>query len=118
MKTGVRIVWNRLLGGWYIVRGPHETPIGGRFDSMADAQAYLNRRRAQAHLEREVEAFCDLRDYLGEAAAERQADKAECRHVYAPCDPVCIHCGAKLPMPAGRVYNAFGSMVPCPEDEA
>ena len=43
-----------------------------------------------------------------------RADNAECRHGYAPCDPVCIHCGAKLPMPAGRVYNAFGSMVECP----
>lgn len=41
----VRIVFNRLLNGWYIVRGPHQTPIGGRFDSRADALAHLNRSR-------------------------------------------------------------------------
>ena len=40
----VRIIHNRLLGGWYIVRGPHQTPIGGRFDSRAAAQAHLERR--------------------------------------------------------------------------
>lgn len=39
----VRIVFNRLLGGWFIVRGPHQTPISGRFYSKADAQAHLNR---------------------------------------------------------------------------
>lgn len=38
---GVRIVYNKLLGGWYIVRGPHQTPIGGRFDSKESAQAML-----------------------------------------------------------------------------
>ena len=38
----VRIVHNRLLGGWFIVRGSHDTPISGRFDSKADAQAHLD----------------------------------------------------------------------------
>lgn len=42
--TGIRIVHNRLLGGWYIVRGSQQTPISGRFDSKAEAQAWLNRR--------------------------------------------------------------------------
>jgi hypothetical protein len=42
--TKVRIVFNRLLRGWFIVRGPHQTPIGGRFDSRADAVAHLNRK--------------------------------------------------------------------------
>lgn len=42
----MKIVFNRLLGAWFIVRGPHQTPIGGRFDSKADAVAYLNRGRA------------------------------------------------------------------------
>lgn len=37
----VRIVHNKLLGGWYIVRGPHQTPISGRLDSKAEAQAKL-----------------------------------------------------------------------------
>ena len=41
----MKIVHNRLLGGWFIVRGAHQTPIGGRFDSKQQAQADLNRRR-------------------------------------------------------------------------
>lgn len=41
----VRIIFNRLLNGWYIVRGPHQTPIGGRFESRAAALAHLNRSR-------------------------------------------------------------------------
>jgi len=40
-----KIVFNKLLGGWYVVRGPHQTPLGGRFDSKAQAQAWLNRQR-------------------------------------------------------------------------
>lgn len=39
-----RIIYNRLLGGWFIVRGPHQTPIGGRFESRAAALAHLTRR--------------------------------------------------------------------------
>lgn len=43
----VRIVHNRLLGGWFIVRGPHQTPISRRFDTREDAKASLrNRSRA------------------------------------------------------------------------
>jgi len=38
-----RIVYNRLLRGWYVVRRPHDTPISGRFDSRAEAQAWCNR---------------------------------------------------------------------------
>lgn len=45
MKTDIRIVHNKLLGGWYVVRGPHQTPIGGRFDTYAAARAYLKRKR-------------------------------------------------------------------------
>ena len=44
MSAAVRIVFNRLLGGWYVVRGPHQTPLSGRFDSKADAEAWLKRR--------------------------------------------------------------------------
>jgi hypothetical protein len=29
----IRIIHSRILGGWFIVRGPHQTPISGRFDS-------------------------------------------------------------------------------------
>ena len=39
----VKIVYNKLLGAWYIVRGKHYTPIGGRFDSKQAAQAWLDR---------------------------------------------------------------------------
>jgi hypothetical protein len=45
--TKIRIVFNRLLGGWFIVTGPHQTPIGGRFDSKADAQTWLWNRGAK-----------------------------------------------------------------------
>ena len=38
---GPRIVYNRLLGGWYVVVGPHQTPLNGRFNSKAEAQAWL-----------------------------------------------------------------------------
>jgi hypothetical protein len=41
----VRIVFNRILGAWFIVRGPHQTPIGGRFDSRAAALAYLRSKQ-------------------------------------------------------------------------
>jgi len=37
----LRIVHSRILGGWFIVRGPHQTPIGGRFDSKSAALQHL-----------------------------------------------------------------------------
>lgn len=40
----LRIVFNRLLNGWFIVRGPHQSPIGGAFASRADALAWLHSR--------------------------------------------------------------------------
>jgi len=40
----MKIVFNKLLDGWYIVRGRHQTPISGRFDSKEQALAYLRRR--------------------------------------------------------------------------
>lgn len=43
MSARVRIVFNRLLGGWFVVRGPHQTPLSGRFDSREQAAAYLAR---------------------------------------------------------------------------
>lgn len=41
-----RVVHNRLLGGWFIVRGRHQTPISGRFESRADAVNHLRRSAA------------------------------------------------------------------------
>ncbi len=40
----MKIVYNRLLGGWYIVRGAHLTPRSCRFDSHESALAHLRRR--------------------------------------------------------------------------
>lgn len=40
----MKIVFNALLNGWYIVRGRHQTPISGRFESKQAALAYLRRR--------------------------------------------------------------------------
>lgn len=44
MANGIKIVYNKILDGWYVVRGPHQTPLGGRFDTRADAQAWLDRK--------------------------------------------------------------------------
>jgi len=41
----VKIVFNRLLGGYYVVRGKHHTPISGRFDTKQQAIDYLNRNK-------------------------------------------------------------------------
>jgi hypothetical protein len=41
----MKIVFNRLLGGWFVVRGPHQTPLTGRFGSKAEAVAWINRRK-------------------------------------------------------------------------
>lgn len=38
---GPRVVYNRLLGGWYVVVGPHQAPLNGRFNTKAEAQAWL-----------------------------------------------------------------------------
>lgn len=40
----VKIVHNKILGGWFVVRGPHHAPISGKFATKADAQAWLKRR--------------------------------------------------------------------------
>ena len=40
----MRIVFNKILNGWYIVRGRHDTPISGRFDSRGAALVHLRRR--------------------------------------------------------------------------
>lgn len=37
----IRIVHNKLLGGWYVVTGPHQTPISGRFGTREAAQQWL-----------------------------------------------------------------------------
>lgn len=42
-----KIVNNKLLGGWFVVRGPHHTPISGKFATKAEAQAWLAARAAR-----------------------------------------------------------------------
>lgn len=41
----LKIIHSKILAGWFIVRGPHHTPLGGRFNSKDAALAYLNRKR-------------------------------------------------------------------------
>jgi len=45
----IKIVYNKLLLGWYIVRGKHQSPIAGRFNSRAEAVAHLNKRGSNAY---------------------------------------------------------------------
>ena len=40
-----RIIYNRILGAWYVVRGPRQTPISGAFATKAAAKASLNRSK-------------------------------------------------------------------------
>jgi hypothetical protein len=42
----VRIVYNKLLGGWLVVRGPHQAPLSGVFPTKAAAQASLTAAQA------------------------------------------------------------------------
>jgi hypothetical protein len=41
-----KIIYNKLLGGFFICKGPHQTPISGRFNSKLEAQAHLDRAAA------------------------------------------------------------------------
>ena len=40
----MKVIYNGLLGGWYIVRGAHQAPISGRFETREAAVAHLRRR--------------------------------------------------------------------------
>ena len=41
----MKIVYNSLLGGWYVVRGKHQTPLSGRFETKQDAELYLRNKQ-------------------------------------------------------------------------
>lgn len=43
----IRIAFNKLLGAWYVVRGPHQAPLSGAFATRAAAEAWLAARRAR-----------------------------------------------------------------------
>jgi hypothetical protein len=40
----MKVIYNSILSGWFIVRGAHQTPISGRFDTRELALAHLRRR--------------------------------------------------------------------------
>ena len=40
--TMPKIVFNKLLNGWFIVRGVHQTPIGGRHETKQAAIDHIN----------------------------------------------------------------------------
>lgn len=42
-----KIIHSKILGGWFVVRGAHHTPISGRFDTKGEAQAWLSSKGAQ-----------------------------------------------------------------------
>jgi len=44
-----RIIYNPLLEGWLVVRGPHETPITGIFDTRKAAIAWRRRKSRYLH---------------------------------------------------------------------
>jgi hypothetical protein len=35
-------IFNRLLGAWYIVTGPHQFPLGGPFKTKGEAEAWID----------------------------------------------------------------------------
>lgn len=41
--SDVSIVFNKLLAGWFVVRGPHQTPISGKFTTKEAARASLRK---------------------------------------------------------------------------
>lgn len=60
-KSGVRVVHNRLLGGWYVVRGSADTPLSGRFNSKAEATTWLHRNDTP----RDTSGFCNMARTVG-----------------------------------------------------
>jgi hypothetical protein len=42
-----KVVYNKILGGWFVVRGPHHTPLSGRFETREAAVLYLRNKRTK-----------------------------------------------------------------------
>jgi hypothetical protein len=55
----IRIVYNCLLGGWFVVRGPHQTPLGGRYNGREAAEASLTMRAERRRLDRLIPPVID-----------------------------------------------------------
>lgn len=86
--SDVRIVYNKLLGGWYVVRGPHQTPLSGRFDSKAAAEAWLKSRNARGDSAR-ADASPEMQAFQARQAARRARAEAgirECDALMAQVD--------------------------------
>lgn len=43
----IKIVYSKLLRGWYVVRGPHHTPLSGRFNTKEEAQLWLKMHQCE-----------------------------------------------------------------------
>lgn len=41
----IKIVHNKLLGGYYVVRGPNHYPLAGKFATRAEAAEWLADRK-------------------------------------------------------------------------
>jgi len=37
-----KVIYQPLLGGWFVVRGPHDTPMSHRFATRRDAEHWLH----------------------------------------------------------------------------
>lgn len=40
----IKVVHSKLLRGWFVVRGPHHTPLTGKFETKGAALAWLERK--------------------------------------------------------------------------
>ena len=78
----VKIVHNKLLGGWYIVKGPHHTPISGRFDTKAGAREYLGRAGALRELNNQIAAGREFPDIVGRIARNYGISEAALTRAY------------------------------------
>jgi hypothetical protein len=45
----MKVIYNSILSGWFIVRGAHQTPISGRFETREAALTHLRRTRPLYH---------------------------------------------------------------------
>jgi hypothetical protein len=42
-----KVIYNRILGGWFVVRGPHQSPLSGRFETREAALLYLRNKHTR-----------------------------------------------------------------------
>lgn len=43
--SDVRVVFSKIIGAWFVVRGPHQTPISGAFRTREEARAWRDRNK-------------------------------------------------------------------------